>query len=164
LSRQATVTILLVLGFFFAIPMLGRKSDDRQSERVDVNGDGNDTETGNSYEVCYEGDPYDVVYFANVKMYNIGTIEGSTFNPLMGNNGLRYAYEDKQKAIAKATQLNNPKGGGVLAPEHPDDTPSDGSNGLPPTELPPTLGGYSAGLGSGGVGASANEQVGGWNF
>ena len=163
MSRQITTSIVLVLGLFLFIPMLGRKSVDRDSDRVDVNEDGKDVETKNSFEICYEGDPYDVVYFANVKMYNIGTIEGSTFNPLMGNNGLRYAYDDKQKAIAKAEQLNNPKGGGIIAPETPDDSSGSGdSNGLPPTELPPVLGGYGSAYQGGSV--YQNETSVGWDF
>ena len=159
MSRQVTTSIFLVLGVFLLIPMLGRKSDDQQSDRVDVN-DGVDSETNNTFEICYEGDPYDVVYYANVKAYNIGEIREGKFYPVMTSNGLRYAFDDKQKAIAKAIQMNSPKGGGVLAPQ--DDVEDGGSgdnSGLPPTELPPTLGGYDSPYG-GSMNRGASEVIG----
>jgi hypothetical protein len=154
---------MLILGVFLLIPMLGRKSDDRDSERVDVN-DGVDSETNNTFEICYEGDPYDVVYYANVKAYNIGQIEGREFSPLLGSNGLRYAYNDKQTAIAKAKQLNDPQSGGVLFPETGDSNDSGGSDGLPPTELPPNVGGFGSVYDGGYYADALNEQATGWGF
>lgn len=146
--------------------MLGRKSAEQQSDRVDVNGGNTDSETGNTFEISYEGDPYDVVYYANVKSYNIGEIRESVFLPLMGSNGLRYAYSDKQVAIAKAMQLNDPLSGGILAPETGGDSSgSGGGSNLPPTELPPTLGGYGSELGqaTSGVDDSNPSKVGWWD-
>ena len=129
MSRAFSMAMLLVGGLFvYALVK-------RPTERVDVN-DATDSETGSNFTVSYNGDPYSVVYFANVSMYNIGTINGSKFDPLMGSNGLRYAYSDLTQAIAKAEQLNNPSGGGVLSPEIEPENVGDteGDTGLPLTD------------------------------
>ena len=129
MSRAFSMAMLLVGGLFvYAIVK-------RPSERVDVN-ENQDVETGNTFNVAYRGDPYSVVYFDNVGMYNIGVVTGSQFEPLLGSNGLRYAYADLTQARAKAEQLNNPSAGGVLSPEiQPENVgETEGETGLPLTD------------------------------
>ena len=64
MSRAFSMAMLLVGGLFvFALVK-------RPSERVDVN-ESQDVETGNNFNVAFSGDPYSVVYFDNVGMYNI---------------------------------------------------------------------------------------------
>lgn len=131
---RATYTAMLLVGGLFVFALLKRPT-----ERVDVNEDDlpQDTETGSTFSVAFNGDPYSVVYFGDVSMYNIGVVNGDNFEPLMGSNGLRYAYADLTQAIAKAEQLNNPKGGGVITPPEPqapiDNTPRTEA-GLPLTD------------------------------
>jgi len=141
MSRAFSMAMLLVGGLFvFALVK-------RPSERVDVN-ESQDVETGNNFNVAFSGDPYSVVYFDNVGMYNIGVVTGSQFEPLVGSNGLRYAYADLTQARAKAEQLNNPASGGVIAPAEPEvvaDTTPRTESGLPLTD--PT-GGFDFGNGS----------------
>ena len=124
---RATATAMLLVGGLFVFALLKRAS-----ERVDVNGP-QDAETGNTFSVAFNGDPYSVVYFANVSSYNIGVVNKDTFEPLMGSNGLRYVYTDLTQAIAKAEQLNNPAEGGVLSPEvQPEKVgETEGETGIP---------------------------------
>lgn len=101
----------------------GPNAEGSTTERVDVN----DAETSSAANVVWRGSPYSVALIKG--SYNIGKVDSNDkFDPLMGANGLRYAYDTQNAAISKAEQLNNPLAGGVRSPQvqtETDNTPTD---------------------------------------